>query len=67
MKMEESHSKGRKHYGKRRNCSLCAISSFPTMSSKDLVVLQTDKNKACLESVDLKLLTAPPGWLSGKV
>ena len=27
---------GRKHYGKRRNCSSRAISSFPTVFSKDL-------------------------------
>ena len=27
---------GRKHCGKRRNCSLRAISPFPTMFSKDL-------------------------------
>ena len=26
----------RKHCGKRRNCSLRAISSFPTMFSKDV-------------------------------
>ena len=28
--------KGRKHCGKRRNCSLRAISPFPTVFSKDL-------------------------------
>ena len=27
---------GRKHCGKRRNCSICAISGFPTVFSKDL-------------------------------
>ena len=27
---------GRKHYGKRRNCSLRAISPFPTVFSKGL-------------------------------
>ena len=34
---------GRKHCGKRRNCSLRAISPFPTVFSKDL------KTRVCLE------------------
>ena len=37
MRMVESFSKkSRKHCGKRRNCSLRAISPFPTVFSKDL-------------------------------
>ena len=36
MKMAESSPKGKKHCGKRRNCSLRAISPFPTVFSKDL-------------------------------
>ena len=36
MKVTESPPKGRKHCGKRRNCSLRAISPFPTVFSKDL-------------------------------
>ena len=35
-KMEESYPTGRKHCGKRRNCSLRAISPFPTVFSKGL-------------------------------
>ena len=35
---------GRKHCGKRTNCSLRAISLFPTVFSKKLV-LQTRKNQ----------------------
>ena len=34
---------GRKHCGKRRNCSLRAIFPFPTVFSKD--ILQTCKNQ----------------------
>ena len=37
---------GRKHCGKRRNCSLQAISPFPTVFSK--VILQTRKNQGLL-------------------
>ena len=37
----------RKHCGKRRNCSLRAISSFPTVFSKDLFCRHV-KTRACL-------------------
>ena len=36
MKMAGLIQKGRKNCGKRRNCSLRAISPFPTVFSKDL-------------------------------
>ena len=36
FRFEENGQKGRKHYGKRRNCSLQAISPFLTVFSKDL-------------------------------
>ena len=36
MNNAESSLKGGKHCGKRRNCSLRAISPFPTVFSKDL-------------------------------
>ena len=39
--------KGRKHCGKRRNCSLLAISPFPTVFSKDLYCKHV-KTRACL-------------------
>ena len=39
--------KGRKHCGKRRNCSLRAISPFPTGFSKDLYCRHV-KTRACL-------------------
>ena len=35
-KMAESYQMGRKHCGKRRNCSLRAISPFPTVFAKGL-------------------------------
>ena len=35
MKMAESFRTGRKYYEERRNCSLRAISPFPTVISKD--------------------------------
>ena len=38
---------GRKHCGKRRNCSLQAISSFPTVFSKDFYCRHV-KTRACL-------------------
>ena len=38
---------GRKHCGKRRNCSLRAISSFPTVFSKDFFCRRV-KTRACL-------------------
>ena len=38
---------GRKHCGKRRNCSLRAISPFPTVFSKDLYSRHV-KTRACL-------------------
>ena len=39
---------GRKHCGKRRNCSLRASSPFPTVFSKDLYYRHV-KTRACLE------------------
>ena len=36
FKLDENGRNGRKHCGKRRNCSLRAISPFPTVFSKDL-------------------------------
>ena len=36
FKWRKVHYTGRKHCGKRRNCSLLAISSFSTVFSKDL-------------------------------
>ena len=39
--------KGRKHCGKRRNCTLRAISPFPTVFSKDLYCRRV-KTRACL-------------------
>ena len=39
--------KGRKHCGERRNCSLRAISPFPTGFSKDLYCRHV-KTRACL-------------------
>ena len=36
---------GRKHCGKRRNCSLRAISPFPTVFSKDLYCRNVKKKK----------------------
>ena len=38
---------GRKHCGKKRNCSLRAISPFPTVFSKDLCCRHV-KTRACL-------------------
>ena len=38
---------GRKHCGKRRNCSLRAISSFPTVFSKDFYCRHV-KTRVCL-------------------
>ena len=50
---------GRKHCGKRRNCSLRAISPFPTVFSKDFYSRHV-KTRACLgkgyRSLMLKLL-----------
>ena len=39
--------KGRKHCGKRKNCSVRALSPFPTVFSKDLYSIQV-KTRACL-------------------
>ena len=36
MKMAERSPKGRKYYGRRKNCSLQAISPFPILFSSDL-------------------------------
>ena len=44
FKFDENVQTGRKHCGKRRNCSLRAISPFPTVFFKGLV-LQTCKNQ----------------------
>ena len=41
---------GRKHCGKRRNCSLQAISPIPTVFSKNLYCRRV-KTRACLEKV----------------
>ena len=49
-KMAESSSMGRKHGGKRRNCSSRAISPFPTVFSKDLYCRHV-KTRACLGKV----------------
>ena len=46
-KWEKVSQTGRKHCGKRRNCSLWAISSFPTVFSEDLNCRQI-KSRACL-------------------
>ena len=43
---------GRKHFGKRRNCSLRAISPFPTVFSR--LVMQTRKNQGLHTSPDLQ-------------
>ena len=51
MKMAESSSKGRKHFGKRRNCSLRAISPFLTVFSKDLYCRHV-KSRACWERIN---------------
>ena len=42
-KMAESSPTARKHYGKRRNCSLRAISPFPTVFSKKTCTVDTQK------------------------
>ena len=36
MKMVQRSQNGLKHYGKKENCSLRAISPFPSVFSKDL-------------------------------
>ena len=45
-KWEQVLLQGRKHWGKRRNCSLRAISPFPTVFSKDLYCRHV-KTRAC--------------------
>ena len=45
--MKEVFQEGREHCGKRRNCSLRAISPFPTVFSKDLYGRRL-KTRACL-------------------
>ena len=47
FKFDANISKDRKHCGKRRNYSLRAISSFPTVFSKDLYCRHV-KTRACL-------------------
>ena len=46
-KWQKVHKTGRKHSGKRRNCSLRAISPFPTVFSKHLCCRHV-KTRACL-------------------
>ena len=46
-KWQKALQTGRKHCGKRRNCSLRAISPFPTVFSKDLYCRHV-KTRACL-------------------
>ena len=46
-KWQEALQTGRKNYGKRRNCSLWAISSFATVFSKGLYCKHI-KTRACL-------------------
>ena len=41
-KWQKNPQKGRKHCGKRRNCSLGAISPFPTLFSKELFCYSAD-------------------------
>ena len=43
---------GRKHCGKRRNCSLRAISPFPTVFSKDLYCRHVKKTGLVWEGVN---------------
>ena len=45
--MADGFQTGTKHCGKRRNCSLRAISPFSTVFSKDLYCRHVEK-KACL-------------------
>ena len=47
MKMQKVLQTGRKHCEKRRNCSLRAISPFPTVFSKGLYCRRV-KTRACL-------------------
>ena len=46
-KWQKAVQTGKKHCGKRRNCSLRAISPFPTVFSKDLYCRHL-KTRACL-------------------
>ena len=48
---------GRKHYGKRRNCSLKAISPFPTACSKDLHCKQYKQGLVCKMVKTVKEMT----------
>ena len=45
--MAKSSKRGRKHCGKKRNCSLRAISPFPAVFSKDLYCRHV-KTRACM-------------------
>ena len=47
LKWQKVLQKDRKHCGKRRNCSLRAISPFPTVFSKGLYCRHV-KTRACL-------------------
>ena len=48
MEVAECCRKGRKHCRKRRNCSLRAISPFPTVFSKHLYCRHEKKKRTCL-------------------
>ena len=47
LKWQKALQTGRKHCGNRRNCSLRAISPFPTVFSKELYCRHV-KTRACL-------------------
>ena len=47
---------GRKHCGKRRNCSLGAVSPFPSVFLKDLDYRHV-KSRACLGKGEVKLFS----------
>ena len=63
--MTENLQMGRKHCGKRRNCSLRAISSFPTVFSKVLYCRHA-KDGACLEKRLTTVCSGPARWHSGE-
>ena len=53
-KWQKALQMGRKHWGKRRNCSLWAISPFPSVFLKDLYYRHV-KSRVCLEKGEVKL------------
>ena len=57
--MAESSPNGRQHCGKRRNCSLRALSPFPTVVSKDLHRRHGKKTGFVWERV--KIMSQPDG------